>query len=128
MRIALAALAIGLIGGAAHGATLPLEDGDYTRGKCVEGRSDISESIGLYTLTEGKNRGRRFLSPDGESQDGYCLLNRVTASGNRVSGSAPCKAGNLEIASGTYRFTYDVINSRSFVSRGRTYQWCAEHR
>jgi len=128
MRAALLVLAI-LIPSLASGATLPLEDGDYTRGRC-EGGSDILESIGLYTLTSGPQKGRRFLSPRGENQDGSCVLGEIKASGTRFSGSAKCRDGGtrFEYSSGTYRFAYDVLNNRTFVSKGRKYVWCAPSR
>ena len=109
-------------------ATLPLEDGNYTRGRCQGGSSDITESIGVYTIKEGPHKGR-VLSPDGEGLYGYCYIGKIDASSGRFSGSAKCRSGTrIETSEGTYRFTYQVLNNRSFVSKGRTYVWCASGR
>ena len=118
-----------LVPSLALGATLPLEDGEYTRGRCQGGSSDITESISLHTIREGAQKGRRFLSPDGEGQGGVCYLEKIEASGARFSGSAKCGSGTkIDISEGTYRFTYEVLNNRTFVSKGGKYVWCAPHR
>jgi hypothetical protein len=107
-------------------ATLPLEDGKYTRGKC-DGRSDILESIDVYTFSAGPQNGRRFLSPLGEDQDGACVIGKIDASGTKFSGSAECQGGGsrIQYSTGTYRFTYEILNNRTFISKGRKYHWCA---
>ena len=108
---------------------LPLEDGEYTRGKC-DGRSDILESIGVYTFSSGPQNGRRFLSPHGEDQEGACVIGKIYASGTKFSGSAECQGGGTRIqySTGTYRFTYEILNNRAFISKGRKYLWCAPGR
>ena len=100
-------------------ATLPIEDGDYTRGRC-QGGSDILESIGLYTFRGGPQTGRRFLSPNAEGQEGSCVIDKISGSGTKFSGSAKCTGGGTRIqySTGTYRFTYEVLNNRTFVSKG----------
>jgi hypothetical protein len=124
--LVLATLAPSLALGA---TTLPLEDGEYTRGRCEGGSSDITESISLHTILEGAQKGRRFLAPDGEDQGGVCYLGKIDASGGRFSGSAKCRSGTrIDTSEGTYRFTYEVLNNRTFVSKGRKYVWCAPYR
>jgi hypothetical protein len=111
----------------AGAATLPLQDGEYTRGAC-KGGSDITESIGIYTLTSPQ-RGTRVLSPNGDGQDGYCKFGDLRAVGNRYSGDAECSSGTrIDSPTGTYRFAYDVIDNKTFISRGKTYRWCAKGR
>jgi hypothetical protein len=118
-----------LVPSLALGATLPLEDGEYTRGRCEGGSADITESISLHTILEGAQKGRRFLSPDGEGQGGVCYLEKIDDSGAQFSGSAKCRSGTkIDTSEGTYRFTYEVLNNRTFVSKGRKYVWCAPHR
>jgi len=45
----------------------------------------ITESIGLHTILEGAQKGRRFLSPDGEDQVGVCYLGKIDVSGAKFS-------------------------------------------
>ena len=117
-----------LVLSSALGATLPLVDGDYTRGRCTGGSSDILESIGVYTIKEGPHKGR-VLSPDGEGLYGYCYIGKLDTSSGRFSGSAKCRSGTrIDTSEGIYRFTYHVLNDRTFVSKGKTYVWCAPHR
>jgi len=112
------------------GVTLPLQDGDYTRGECASGRSNILESIGLYTTIDGPQKGRRFLSPNGEGLDGACDLGKIDVSGTRFSGSGKCEGGGSRIQynMGTYRFSYEILDNRTFVSKGKKYVWCAKGR
>ena len=64
MKARLLALSI-LLPSTAFGASLPLINGEYTRGKC-QGRPDILESMGIYTVDVGPDKGHRILVPDGE--------------------------------------------------------------
>lgn len=109
-------------------ATLPLREGDYSRGACAAGHSDISDSISVYPTPDRKVGSDAFVSPGSEGNMGNCTLKRVKASGNRFSGTAPCTAGNAEIPSGTYKFDWQVLDQQTFISRGATYRWCAPHR
>jgi hypothetical protein len=109
-------------------ATLPLQEGDYSRGACTAGHSDISDSIYVAPKPDPKFKSDAFISPGSEGNMGNCMLKSVKASGNRYSGKAPCTAGNAEVPSGTYTFDWQVIDRQTFVSRGQTYRWCAEHR
>lgn len=109
-------------------ASLPLRDGNYTSGVC-KNRSEITESIGLYTLTSGPKRGQRFLTPDAEGAFGSCYLSTIHVAANRFSGIAKCSLSErTEIARVPYRFIFEIINSSSFISRGKFYKWCLEHR
>lgn len=109
-------------------ATIPLREGDYSRGACTAGRSDISDSIFVAPKADPKLQSDAFVSPGSEGNMGNCMLKRVKAAGNRYSGAAPCTAGNAEVPSGTYKFDWQVLDPQTFVSRGATYRWCAPHR
>ena len=117
-----------LAASSAVGATLPLIDGEYTRGKCA-GVPDIMESIGLYTTTDGVQKGQRSLSPNGDGQGGYCALGRINVAGANFSGSAECRSGTrIDTYEGTYRFSYQILNNRTFISKGKKYVWCSAGR
>lgn len=121
-------LLITLISSSAFCATLPLDDGEYTGGRC-EGGSDIGGSIGLPTLSDGAQKGRRFLSPYGEGHDGYCFISKIDVSDARFSGSAKCRScTKIYTSLETYRFTNDILHGRAFVSKGSKYFWCLPHR
>jgi hypothetical protein len=55
MKARLLALTI-LLPSTAFGASLPLVDGEYTRGKC-QSSADILESMGIYTVDAGPDKG-----------------------------------------------------------------------
>lgn len=109
-------------------ATLPLQAGDYSRGACTAGHSDIGDSIFVAPTYDPKYKADPFVSPGSEGNMGNCSLKRLKVSGKRYSGSAPCTEGRAEVPSGTYKFDWQVIDQQTFVSRGATYRWCAPHR
>lgn len=108
---------------------LPLIQGEYTSGRCAN-PPDILHSIGVYTLTDGPNAGRQFLSPTAEGIDGFCTLKgEIKAAGNVYSGAPSCDSGGrASIDIGRYRFSYQIINNKTFISNGKTYSWCVAHR
>ncbi len=130
MRTAIVILALAWVPTSALAASLPLDDGDYTRGQCNNGSSDYLESFDIQTVSEGPQRGRRFLYPEAEGQEGSCITGTISVSGARFFGAAKCEGGGSRIrySTGTYRFSLDVLNKRSFMSKGRKYVWCASHR
>jgi hypothetical protein len=107
---------------------LPLREGEYTSGLC-NGSPDYLTTIGVHTLTLGPQVGMQSLSPAAEGQDGSCVIRRLKVSGNAYSGSTPCDSGTrMSLPTGTYRFSYTIIDNATFISKGKTYRWCAEHR
>jgi hypothetical protein len=125
MKARLLALTI-LLPSTAFGASLPLIDGEYTRGKC-QGRPDILESMGIYTVDAGPDKGHQILMPDGEDGGGEsCVVGKVTSSDNTFSGTTKCAAGSRHFDAGTYRFSYKVLNNQTFISKGKQYVWCSK--
>jgi hypothetical protein len=115
--IAAAAVANSAISYAASG--LPLRNGEYAA-SCTGGVPDILTSIGYYNGS---------LSPQAEGQDGYCPAKKVTTKGQVYSGSSKCDSGTrMQLPTGTYRFSYTILNDTSFVSKGKTYHWCSPGR
>lgn len=124
-RSLLTILAIGVSASIAEAATLPLRDGEYGSGACSDWPY-LMESIGLYTRSGG---GGRFLTPGADGNDGYCTIGKLKVEGTRYSGTAKCTdGGKLDLPSGPYHFSYEIIDNKTFVSRGKTYRWCSEHR
>jgi hypothetical protein len=130
MRTMILALAVVASPDAALAATLPLDDGDYTRGACTRGSSDILESFDIQTSNLKSENGKRILYPQAEGQDGGCLVKSVRSSGAIFTGSAECEDGGSRIrySTGTYKFALEIVDRRTFKSKGRTYNWCAAHR
>ena len=128
-RIALGFIITTLVSGPSFAADkIPIREGEYTRGACNEGAS-ILESIGIYILSEGPQKGLQVLSPQAEKQDGYCALKSVKTAGKVYSGSAACESGTrMALPTGTYNFAYTVLDQSTFISKGVTYRWCAAHR
>jgi hypothetical protein len=92
MKTRLLALTI-LLPSTAFGASLPLIDGEYTRGKC-QGRPDILVRMGIYTVDVGPDKGHRILVPDGEDGGGKsCVVRKITSSDNTFSGTTKCAEG-----------------------------------
>ena len=127
-RVALAFIVTTLVSGPSFAADkIPIRDGEYTRGPC-KGRPDIMENIGVHVLHGGPQKGLQSLSPQAESQDGYCTLKTVKTAGNVYSGSAACESGTrMALPTGTYKFAYTVLDQSTFISKGVTYRWCAAH-
>jgi hypothetical protein len=128
MKARLLALTI-LLPSTAFGASLPLIDGEYTRGKC-QGSADILESMGIYTVDTGPDKGHRILVPDGEDGAGKsCVVRKITSSGNMFSGTTKCTEGMRgDFDAGTYQFGYTVLNNQAFISKGKKYVWCSKSR
>ena len=127
MKARLLALTM-LLPSTALGASLPLIDGEYTRGKC-QGHPDILESMGIYTVDAGPDKGQRILAPDGEEgEEGKsCVARKITSSDNTFSGTTKCAEGvRGDFDAGTYRFSYQVLNDRTFISKGKKYVWCSK--
>ena len=111
-------------------ATLPLRTGEYTSARC-EGRApDVTESIGIYPVMGGRHRGSFGIFPIAENQDGFCEIGKVTVSGTRFSATADCGGGGTRIqySTGKYRFSYQVLDNQTFISKGKKYVWCTESR
>jgi hypothetical protein len=108
---------------------LPLTQGEYTDGRCAN-PPDVLRSIGIYALTDGPNAGRQFISPTAEGIDGFCYLKGgLKVSGNVYSGTPSCDSGGRASTDiGRYRFSYQIINNKTFISNGKTYSWCVAHR
>jgi hypothetical protein len=106
--------------GVSHAASgLPLRNGEYAT-SCAGGVPDILTSIGYYD-------GR--LSPQAEGQGGYCPAKKVTIKGQVYSGSSKCDSETrMQLPTGTYRFSYTILNDTTFVSKGKTYHWCSPGR
>jgi hypothetical protein len=126
MKTRLLALTI-LLPSTAFGASLPLIDGEYTRGTC-QGSPDILESIGIYTVDAGPDKGHRILVPDGEDGGGKsCVVRKITSSDNTFSGTTKCaERMRGDFDAGTYGFSYKVLNNETFVSKGKKYVWCSK--
>ena len=108
---------------------LPLLPGEYSAGRCIN-PPDVLRSIGIYTLTDGPDAGRQFISPSAEGIDGFCYLKGgLTASGNVYSGTPSCDSGTREATDlGRYKFSFQILDRKTFVSNSKTYTWCAAHR
>lgn len=129
MRVLGLVLPVGLLmASAAHADKLPLKSGEYSNVACTA-RPDIMTTIGIYVLSDGPRKGTQSLSPQGEGQDGYCSVGRLKVSGKVHSGSAKCESGTrMALPTGTYTFSYTIVDDSTFTSRGKTYRWCAAHR
>lgn len=114
----------------AHSEAIPIQDGEYAQKACSSGLPDIDKSYSIYTVQDGKHKGSRYLSPLVEGQEGACITEKIIVKGNIYSGSAKCEDGGSRIrySTGTYRFSLKILNSRSFISKGYEYVWCAAHR
>lgn len=130
MRVALIVLGAVLIPTCVYAASLPLDDGDFTKGKCKAGSSDYLESYDIQTANYKPVSGRRILYPQAEGQEGGCYIKKISASGTIYTGYAECEGGGsrIQYSTGTYKFAIKVIDRKSFVSKGVTYTWCAAHR
>jgi hypothetical protein len=130
MRTIIATLTFALLPGAALAATLPLDDGDYTKGQCKAGSSDYLESFDIQTNNSGPQKGKRILYPQAEGQEGGCFVSQISASGMRMTGSAKCEGGGsrIQYSTGTYKFSIEVLDRKTFISKGKKYSWCSAHR
>lgn len=108
---------------------LPLATGEYSTGRCTT-PPDAARSIGLYTYTDGRFAGRQFLSPTGDGMLGFCTLAEpLSVAGNVYSGAPACESGGRASSDmGRYRFSFQILDDKTFVSNGKTYAWCAAHR
>lgn len=108
---------------------LPLVSGEYSTGRCTT-PPDSARSIGLYTYTDGRFAGRQFLSPTADGMLGFCTLaDPLSVAGNVYSGAPACESGGRAASDmGRYRFSYQILDDKTFVSNGKTYAWCAAHR
>ena len=108
---------------------LPLVPGEYSVGRCLT-PPDAARSIGLYTFPDGRFAGRQFLSPAAEGMFGICTLAEpLTVAGNIYSGAPSCESGGRASSDlGRFRFSFQVVDEKTFVSKGKTYAWCAAHR
>jgi hypothetical protein len=107
--------------GVSHAASgLPLRNGEYAT-SCAGGLPNILTSIGHYDA---------ILFPHAEGQDGSCPGKKVTIKGQVYSGSFKCSdiGTRIQSPSGTYRFSYTILNDTTFVSKGKTYHWCSPGR
>ena len=106
--------------GVSHAASrLPLRNGEYAT-SCAGGVPDTLTSIGYY---DGS------LNPEAEGQSGYCPAEKVAIKGQVYSSSSKCKSGTrMQLPTGTYRFSYTILNDTTFVSKGKTYHWCSPGR
>ena len=101
---------------------IPLRDGLYHRaGACAN--DDKGVTIGIYTLSNGN----QLFLPEAEGKH-QCLINKLSVNGNLYSGIAECSAGTHDVPDGTYRFSYNVLDGLTFISRGAKYAWCSEYR
>lgn len=108
-------------------ATLPLKEGVFSRIACEARTPAAQNDIFVAPAYDPTFKSEAHISPNSEGNMGNCAIKRVKVSGNRYSGTAPCKAGSAEVPSGAYAFDYQVIDRTTFVSRGATYHWCAPH-
>ncbi len=108
---------------------LPLLPGEYSTGRCTT-PPDGARSIGLYTFTDGPSSGRQFLSPTADGMFGVCTLAEpLSVTGNVYSGAPACESGGRASTDmGRYRFSFQVLDEKTFISNGKTYAWCAAHR
>lgn len=106
-------------------STLPLREGEYATA-CSGGVPDILASMGYY-IVPPHHEG--VLTPEAEGQSGYCHVRDLKAAGRVYSGNSSCDTGTRILSStGTYRFSYTILNETNFVSRGKTYRWCTPGR
>ncbi|QTL03497.1 hypothetical protein J5J86_22665 [Aquabacter sp. L1I39] len=108
---------------------LPLAPGEYSTGPCTA-PPDAVRSIGLYIFTDGRFAGRQFLSPAAEGMFGVCTLAEpLSVAGNVYSGAPACESGGRASSDlGRYRFSFQILDEKTFISNGKTYAWCAAHR
>lgn len=114
--------AFGVLTSASHAAPkIPLKDGDYGIGSCSD--SSMSNSMGIYTL----DNGEQFIAPEPKLKQ-QCHPTKIIVRGKTYSGSAQCAAEINEIPQFHYYFKYTLLDNRTFISEGKTYNWCTEHR
>jgi hypothetical protein len=110
-------------------ATLPLKEGVYSSAECSGARPPIEQTIFVAPSYDPQYKSEAHVGPSSEGKVGSCMLKSVRVDGDHYSGSAPCTLGmKANLADGTYKFDWQVIDQQTFVSRGATYRWCAPHR
>jgi hypothetical protein len=108
---------------------LPLKEGRYSAGGC-DRFNEADGYIGIGIHKEGPNKGRQFLVPQAERQQGFCTLLKLAPMGGVLGGVAECDNGSRSNPGplGTYRFNYTVHDTLSFSSLGKRYGWCPPRR
>jgi hypothetical protein len=104
---------------------LPLKDGRYFSGGC-DRFNEAGGYIGIGTYRDGPAKGRQYLVPQAERQEGYCLIDKLQPMGAVLAGVAECSSGTRTNPTpmGRYRFNFTVHDAMSFTSLGKRYQWC----
>jgi hypothetical protein len=100
---------------------IPLKDGDYRTRSCSN--HSIGNGIRIYTL----DNDEQFIAPKANLKQ-QCHPTKIIVRGKNYAGSAQCAAKMHEIPQFHYYFEYNLLNNHSFISDGKTYHWCAEHR
>jgi hypothetical protein len=113
------------VGVALAANSLPLRKGDYNSGSCSD--RSILTSMGIYR-SGNVDSGKQFIAANAEG-NAYCYPTTLKIQGNVYSGVAKCDQGTrIPGPTETYRFSYTILNDTTFVSKGKTYKWCAESR
>jgi hypothetical protein len=113
---------LGVLTTAAYAAPkIPLKDGDYGTRSCSN--HSIGNGIRIYTL----DNDEQFIAPKANLKQ-QCHPTKIIVRGKNYAGSAQCAAKMHEIPQFHYYFEYNLLNNHSFISDGKTYHWCAEHR
>lgn len=108
-------------GGALAAGRLPLRDGEYSSKPC-NGVPELENSFGFY---DGS------ITPVAEGLDinYFCKISKLAVAGSAYTGSAVCDV-DLRVRWPTrrYNFSFTIADNSTFVSKGKTYRWCAPHR
>lgn len=132
LRSILASTLLALVSTAAMAVSLPLSEGEFTSGKCdlkALMKTDPTESIGVYNRGVGELRSSQFLIPGAEDKPAYCTIRGTRVVGVRYTGKAACRStGKDDSFEGFYLFDYEILDARTFISKGVTYRWCVPHR
>jgi len=117
-----------IVGPAFAKNVLPLQEGRYNFGKCP---GPTSEEIGIFSFAKSDGQ---HINPTSDGIDVACDIEKISVSENIYSGSAVCLkriwAGLFDDKPisvkrvGTYKFSFKILNNRTFISKGKTYKWC----